>query len=129
MDLLEWGRRMEDIEYKRVAETTLGDYWISTVWLGIDHNWMRQGPPIIFETMIFDRSPEVTLTEDLSLRLRMAIGMVPEEEQLPLAGSQWRYATEEQAREGHVKACELVRLELGIETVESEEEEHTNGND
>lgn len=27
---------------------------ISTVWLGINHNWSGVGDPIIFETMIFD---------------------------------------------------------------------------
>lgn len=26
---------------------------ISTVWLGLDHNFMGDGPPLIFETMIF----------------------------------------------------------------------------
>lgn len=28
-------------------------YWISTVWLGLDHN-LFEGIPMIFETMIFD---------------------------------------------------------------------------
>lgn len=38
---------------KRVANTKVGDYQVSTVWLsGIDHQY-GDGPPIIFETMIF----------------------------------------------------------------------------
>ena len=44
---------MEDREYKRVDETTVGPYWVSTVWLGLDHRFAGEGPPIIFETMIF----------------------------------------------------------------------------
>ena len=32
--------------------------WISTVWLGIDHNFERGGEPVIFETMIFVRGYE-----------------------------------------------------------------------
>jgi hypothetical protein len=44
---------MEDIEYKRVASTDVGPYWVSTVWLGLDHRWIGEGPPVIFETMVF----------------------------------------------------------------------------
>jgi len=49
MDLL----RTIDREYKRVASTQVGDIWISTVWLGLDHQ-CGDGPPLIFETMQFD---------------------------------------------------------------------------
>lgn len=49
----EWGQLMQDQEYKRVDMTTLPDgKVVSTVWIGIDHNWM-DGPPLIFETMVF----------------------------------------------------------------------------
>ena len=50
--LIEWGKLFENLEYKRVAETTLKDgKWISTVWLGLDHGF---GEKIqIFETMVF----------------------------------------------------------------------------
>ena len=42
-----------DQEYKRVAETTVVDgRWVSTVWLGLDHNY-GDGKPLIFETMVF----------------------------------------------------------------------------
>lgn len=41
-----------DPNYKRVAETDLDHYWVSTVWLGLDHQW-DDGPPLIFETMVF----------------------------------------------------------------------------
>ena len=49
----EWRRRRES--ERRVAETTLSDgKWVSTVWLGLDHSF-GSGPPLIFETMVFDR--------------------------------------------------------------------------
>lgn len=52
-DLREWERRFGDSAYKRVAEATLADgTWVSTVWLGLNHNW-GAGPPLIFETMVF----------------------------------------------------------------------------
>lgn len=28
-------------------------FFISTVWLGLDHNFAVHGPPLIFETMVF----------------------------------------------------------------------------
>jgi len=40
---------------KRVAESLISGFWISTVFLGLDHSW-GEGPPICFETMIFDHS-------------------------------------------------------------------------
>lgn len=44
-------------EYKRVAEDYVPGpngttYYVSTVWLGLDHNW-DGGPPLIFETTVF----------------------------------------------------------------------------
>jgi len=69
-------------EYKRVAETTLADGRnISTAWLGLDHNF-GDGPPMIFETMIF---PEAKVYE--------------------------RYITEEGARRGHARAVEQCERE------------------
>lgn len=43
-----------DYKYKVVAQTTLPDgKWVSTVWLGLDHTFSGEGPPLIFETMVF----------------------------------------------------------------------------
>ena len=61
-----------------VQETLPNGRWISTVWLGLDHHY-GNGPPLIFETMVFDREGEWT---DLDQR---------------------RYSTEEQARAGHAE--------------------------
>ncbi len=53
LDLMTWANLMEDHAYRRVAETTLSNgTWISTVWLGLDHNF-GHGAPLIFETMVF----------------------------------------------------------------------------
>ena len=63
---------------KRVLETTLRDgAWVSTVWLGLDHNMSDVGPPLIFETMLFATCGEWS---DLD---------------------QDRYSTEAEAIEGH----------------------------
>ncbi len=50
-DLAAWGRWMESHE-RHVASSNLGEVWISTVFLGLDHAHFS-GPPVLFETMVF----------------------------------------------------------------------------
>jgi len=38
---------------RHVAKTRVGSLEVSTVFLGIDHNFLGQGKPLLFETMIF----------------------------------------------------------------------------
>lgn len=78
---------LTDYDYKVVAKDVfvMGDQpvEVSTVWLGLDHNWWPDRPPKIFETMIFGG--------DLDLE-------------------RWRYSTEEEARAGHAETCRLVQV-------------------
>ena len=88
ISLRHWCLLLGDDEYKRVAEDVfvMGEpVRVSTVWLGLNHNWTG-GPPLIFETMCFGG------THDLHA---------------------WRYTTEEQALEGHAEVVTLLQLELG----------------
>jgi hypothetical protein len=74
-----WGTAME--QDRRVTKTSLpGGVEVSTVFLGIDHNW-GGGEPLLFETMIFG-------------------GELDQE--------QWRYSTWEEAEKGHKRACMMV---------------------
>ncbi|HEY4720248.1 MAG TPA: hypothetical protein VII92_00260 [Anaerolineae bacterium] len=50
-DLMTWAKWFESAD-RHVAQDQIGDARISTVFLGIDHQW-GDGPPLIFETMIF----------------------------------------------------------------------------
>jgi hypothetical protein len=78
-DIMVWAEAMNGD--RRVEQTHIGDILISTVFLGIDHSH-GSGPPILFETMIFGGKHE---------------------------GYQERYATWDEAVEGHKRACELVK--------------------
>ena len=51
--VLEWGRFFNDTDSRRVAETKIEGIRVSTVFLGIDHNFNSHGPPLLFETMVF----------------------------------------------------------------------------
>ena len=83
-DLDEFGRWFAtDNDKRRVAETTIGDYWVSTVFLGFDHNW-GDGAPVLFETMIFPSG-------------------------IMGAEYQERYCTWDEAEAGHQRAVEYMR--------------------
>jgi len=40
----------------RIGRTMVGGYEVSTVFLSHDHRFLGDGPPILFETMVFDNS-------------------------------------------------------------------------
>lgn len=75
--LFEWAADYEDLKKKIVKQDRLPNkVRVSTVWLGLDHNWGDKNRPQIFETMVF-------------------FGKGYEDEEC------WRYATEEEALRGH----------------------------
>lgn len=54
-DLHVWGQRFEADD--RIVDRTevAPGVVVSTVFLGIDHSWRDDGPPILFETIVFDQ--------------------------------------------------------------------------
>ena len=67
---------------RHVEKTESGDISVSTVFLGLDHQF-GDGPPLLFETMIFGGEHD----ED-----------------------QWRYETWADAEKGHAEACKLAGI-------------------
>lgn len=92
-DVIEWARWMEQHRYGpragdpegmdpwRVGSTHVGESWISTVFLGLDHQF-GDGPPMIFETLVFNGA---------------------------LADEQERYSTWDEAERGHEAMVKRVR--------------------
>jgi hypothetical protein len=90
-----WAVLFEDRhEYGAIGKTDVGPWWISTVWLGMDHQW-GDGPPLIFETMVFWHGPT---------------GSTPDQ------GYEYqeRYSTEAQARAGHALAVAQCQQWQGV---------------
>lgn len=91
-ELLRWALWLEDPAHRRVAWTDIGHgAYVSTIFLGIDHNWAAHGPPILFETMVF-------VPTDIGTD--------------PLHHHQDRYCTWDDAVAGHWRIVEWVRGEL-----------------
>ena len=57
VDFATWAKQIDDPEKRRVGltmvETPQGKFEVSTVFLGLDHRFGGNGPPILFETMVF----------------------------------------------------------------------------
>lgn len=100
LDLDAWSKLVADRDYKRVVETDVAGYWVSTVWLGLDHGFGRYDAPLIFETMVFARNDDESVD----------FGEV----------DCWRYATEQAARKGHEEAVERVRAAVAGVVTEAE---------
>ena len=88
-----------DRDYARVALTRITsgtdptvDFRVSTVWLGLNHNHVDDGPPILFETMVFGGTEDQDQT-------------------------QWRYSTEAEARAGHAEIVATIAATVDGETV------------
>jgi hypothetical protein len=80
----EWKASLEE-NVIHVGEDMIGEARVSTVFLGIDHNYKGKGRPVLFETMVFGG---------------------------PLTDYQERYCTWEEAEKGHQDACDMVRKTL-----------------
>ena len=82
-DIIKWAQWFETAQ-RVVARDEVGDVLVSTVFLGIDHGFTRQGPPILWETMIFGG---------------------------PHDQYQDRYCTQEEALAGHATALAIAKGE------------------
>jgi hypothetical protein len=48
------GERILESPERMVEQTSVNQYWISTVFLGLNHNYYLEGPPPWFETIVFE---------------------------------------------------------------------------
>lgn len=81
-DLITWASQFETMD-RYIACDIVNENRISTVWLGINHGWCDSDKPLLFETMVFDKSGS-----DIFMN---------------------RYCTWDEAMEGHQKTIEWVK--------------------
>ena len=80
----EWSRDRAHRDHI-VAQWTLGDVFVSTVFLGLDHRFGGKGPPQFFETMVFEG---------------------------PCHGHQERCSTWAEAEAQHERVCAMVKARV-----------------
>lgn len=52
-DILKWGEFRENYDNMIIKQDTIKEFFVSTVFLGIDHGFGNSRKPVVFETMIF----------------------------------------------------------------------------
>lgn len=107
LTVMEWTALYEKDENRHVAETVIGERRVSTVWLGIDHAF-GNGPPLIFETMVFYAGDDPFAFSRTCVELR--------EELREIDQCCMRYSTKAEALLFHELLC--ARLRTLIEDVE-----------
>lgn len=103
-DFVEWGRWFETAD-RHVARTDIGGVFVSTVFLGLDHNWAG-GEPILFETMTFFDDREIEGWHEL--HVRRCSTWLEAETQHELTVAEVRFHLDEAAR----KLAQAATLEL-----------------
>lgn len=115
----EWGIWRETADV-RVAQDDVGPFWVSTVFLGLDHNYHPRGAPLIYETMVFgppepyklpeEGPPDEDLASPWGVMAQswweMISRWVAEGRTFRPEQDQQRYSTREQALAGHAEMVE-----------------------
>lgn len=98
-DLLEWARWFETSHEERIIRRDMTPFHIvSTVFLGLDHNWRTGELPVLFETMVFQRVQEITTV--FGRRRKTVLGDETDMD---------RYSTRAEAVAGHERLLAEVR--------------------
>lgn len=100
-DLMKWAKWMEDTD-RAVKRTEVAGFLVSTVFLGLDHRFVGEGSPLVWETMVFSKEGEAVNYGDLDCKR--------------CGGSI------EQAREQHARMVTAVRAVAGLPTEEKFED-------
>lgn len=82
----EWAKYFEHAN-RHVDKTNIGDVHVSTLFLGLNHEWDETKPPLLFESMVFGGS---------------------------LDGEQTHCSTWQQAVDMHATMCHMVRKSQGL---------------
>jgi hypothetical protein len=96
VNLLTWARWLEKAENRRIAYTVVNDdprVTVSTIFLGLDHNFGQSDEPVLFETVAF-------VPVDQMILGRLYHSGTHE---------QRRYCTYAQAEAGHAEVCAQMR--------------------
>lgn len=89
-DLLKWGKWFEEAgDNRRIAYDEVGDYYVSTVFLGLDYSFGGD-KPVLFETMVFEKNRSVDSAGEKKVKYNKNVDEYSD-----------RYFTKEDALFGH----------------------------
>lgn len=105
-DLMKWAAWMEQAgEDRRIGFNKYKKYYVSTVFLGLDHSFGGK-KPVLFETMVFKNRKSTIKVFKKTFKINKSVD---------IDGLFDRYTTIEDAKIGHKRICNRVkRLEKGL---------------
>jgi hypothetical protein len=105
--MLEWGRWLEEPGHRSLWWSGNKTKWVSTVFLGLDHRFFGDGPPVLFETMAFQHEGRTT-------------DFGGGEEPVPETLFEDRYSSWDDAEIGHKAAVRKYLVDRKTRTVKAE---------
>lgn len=96
---LEWGTWLENDNSRFLKRTDIGNYYVSTVFLGLDYSF-RGDVPVLCETMTFNKEKEEIKLWEKEYKIN---------KECEVAGTFERYTSKEDALKGHDAIVELVK--------------------
>ena len=104
-DIMKWAKWIEGMN-RRVAYTEVGDYHVSTVFLGLDYSFSDNPDDVVlFETITF---------ENAISKMKILDRFHDYHKELKLPGTQQRYATYNEALKGHEAIVKIVKDYQGL---------------
>lgn len=85
VSFLEWADWFGRSTERFIVSAAVGPLTVSTIFIGIDHNYLRTGPPLVFETAILEFDVDGAHVFEM-----------------------WRYATYDEAEAGQRVACSIA---------------------
>jgi hypothetical protein len=96
-DIVQWGQWLQTAfktGSRHLAKDTVDPYWVSTIFLGLDHGF-GDGAPVLWETIIFGTWEEYEIIPGKPRKCRKTVG-------------QFRYCSKAEALAGHARAVKLA---------------------
>lgn len=109
-DVVKWGKWYSRDDSRRVALTEIHHCTVSTVFLGLDHNFYNGEFPVLYETMVFrGEMSQKTIDDGSSVPFEDPEDGSPQEEW----GDMRRYSLRCEALAGHHEVVRLIEKQFG----------------
>ena len=99
-NVIEWAQEFEKSD-RQLWRDGVDEMFVSTVFLGVNHNFSEDGPPILFETMVFDKAVSEGELGGRKFKYRESHEDYTQ-----------RYSTYEEAEEGHFATVETLQKDV-----------------
>lgn len=117
-DLLKWAEWFENTKNRVVIQNIVGEYEVSTIFLGLDHDFEDKGVPVLWETLVFENKLTEVKFGNRTKKVRLTLNV---------GDTFRRYTSKVEALKGHKEVMayvasfvEKIGPAIGTEEIEPE---------